>query len=106
MEVFSPDTERFIRSLPPMMTMMSPCCMYVDNDMLIVHHHTYVLKFAAGQGGGLVREEPLIPVSPMAEKDQNSQPAVDAFSRVFYVVYQGKCLCFGMDDGQKVGDPV
>ena len=105
MEAFSPENEHFVCLRPEIPTVNEPSWVYVDNSLLVVHSKSNIRRFAAGEAGQLVKQEPDTS-SPAIIKLQNSHPVVDAGNRRFYLVWDGKCLCFNMDDGQHIGEPV
>ena len=54
MEAFSLDSDTFLAVNIPVPE-NHYCCLYVDNDLLVVHSKSYILKFAMEQGGQLVK---------------------------------------------------
>ena len=101
LEVFSPHNEQM---LPFKLSMpageRSFCCMYVEDNLLVVHLNLHILKYRAGPQ--------LEEVSRSSTGEsviwQNSQPVVNAALRLYYIVQEGKCYCFNMDTG--VAGPV
>lgn len=96
LEVFSPLSDQI---LPFRLSMPvdSWCCMYVEENLLVVHLDYIILKFRAGQA------EELVQVSrsrtQKSVKWQNSQPVVDATLRVYYIVQNESCYSVNMDTG-------
>ena len=98
-EAFSPDTETFLSFCLLVPQNNSGCCLYVDQDQLVVHSYDHVRKYAMREGEVLqVKEE----LTPAAGKLQNSQPVVDRNQGLFYLVYRGDCLRFNMETGVQV----
>ena len=94
MEAFAPQTDTF---LPVPLTLLpdnSACCLYVHNDLLVLHLKSCIVKFAVERGQLVKRSEFQ---SPALSKYQNSQPVVA--SGHVYMVWQGKCVCFNMETG-------
>ena len=94
MEAFAPDT-----FLPLNITLpdkySTSCCLYVDNHLLVVNSLNYILKYAVGPGGQLVKKSRVN--TPGVFKFQNSQPVVDR--GVYFMVWDGKCLGINMQTG-------
>ena len=51
MEAFSPERDDFLRNVQVPVPENEYCCLYVDNDLLVLHQKSYIVKFAAGQEG-------------------------------------------------------
>ena len=96
MEAFAPETDTFQPVQIPVPENIG-CCLYVDNDLLVLHRKSYILKFAAGQGGQLDKRSEIR--SQECSKWQNSQPVVDKANGLFFISREGKCLCFNMETG-------
>jgi len=95
MEAFDPDTDSFLPVHIDIHQQTSyNCCLYVHNDLLVLHQYSYIIKFAV-EGGQLVKRSEV--QSPPLDKWQNSQPVV-ASGRVF-MVWKGKCVRFNMETG-------
>ena len=96
LEAFSPQTDLM---LPFQLSMPanSPCCMYVEDDLLVVHLSGNILKYRAGQA------ELLVQTSTNSTQEevnwQNSQPAVHATLRLYYIVKYSCCYSVNMDTG-------
>jgi len=98
LEAFSPQTDQM---LPFQLTMpagvYSSCCMYVEDNLLVVHLDHNILKFKAGQA------EQLVQTSRNSTKEdvewQNSQPVVNAALRLYYLCHLGSCYSVNMDTG-------
>ena len=97
LEAFSPQTNQML----PFQLFMpasgySPCHMYVENNLLVVHLKGNILKYRAGQAG-------LVQASRSSTqkrlKSPNSQPVVNAALRVYYIVHGKGCYCVNMDTG-------
>ena len=100
MEAFSPERDDFLRDVQVPVPENHYCCLYVDNDLLVLHQKSYIVKFAAGQEGQEGQLDKRSEVrSPAVDKLQNCQPVVDKASGVFFITYNGKCLCFNMETG-------
>jgi len=94
MEAFALQTDQFLPlqfSLPE----LRGCCMFVQNNMLVVHSAHYTTRLAAGEAGQLV---PRAKVHLQSEhrKAPNSQPVLDPARNLFFVLQFGKCFCFNM----------
>ena len=96
MEAFSPETDTFLPVQIPVPS-TSNCCSYVDDDQLVLHMTSSILKFAAGQGGQLVKRSEI--GSPGVHKYQNSQPVVNKASGLYFITWNGSCLRFNMETG-------
>ena len=96
LEAFSPQDDLMLPyhlSVPA--ETYSFCCMYVDDNLLVVHLNHNILKYRAGQQ--------LVQVSTTSTeedvKSPNSQPVVNAVLRVYYVVVGSRCYCVNMETG-------
>ena len=98
MEVFDPETNA-IKTLQMTLPESASCCLYVDNDMLVVHSKSYILKYAVRPDGQLA--EPTTVRSRAIDKYQNSQPIVDQAKRVFFLINEGNCISFTMETGDQ-----
>ena len=96
MEAFSPDSDTF---LPLNITVPenTNCCLYVDNNLLVVNSVSFILKYAVGPGGQLVEQSRVN--SPGVNKHQNSQPVVDRTQGLYFIIQGGQCLRFNMQTG-------
>ena len=100
MEVFSPHQY----TLPVTLLLpekSSTCCVYVDQDLLVLHSEKYIVKFEAGPNGQLrqVSQQQV----PKGLKWQNSQqPVVDRTRGVFFIAIKSKCIKVSMETGEKV----
>ena len=97
MEAFAPQTDTFLPPLTvPQQSILSSfgCCLYVHNDLLVVHQLDYIVKFAV-EGGQLVKRSEV--QCPAEYKEQNSQPVVAG--GVVYMVFAGKCVRLDMETG-------
>ena len=73
------------------------CCLYADNDLLVVNTAVFIVKFAVGQNGQLVQRSQV--QSPNVQKIQNSQPVVDKAGGVYFITYNGQCKRFNLETG-------
>jgi len=96
MEAFAPQTDTFL-PVPLTLPGTLSCCLYVHNDLLVVHQYCYIVKFAV-EGGQLVKRSEV--ESQEVEKAQNSQPVVAG--GVVYMVWADKCVRFFMETGSRV----
>jgi len=96
MEAFSPESDTFLLVQIPVPE-SNVCCLYADNDLLVVNTAAFIVKFAVGQNGQLVQRSQV--QSPSVQKYQNSQPVVDKTNGVFFTTYNGQCLRFNMETG-------
>ena len=74
----------------------SNCCMYVEDNLLVVHLDHHILKYRAGQQ--------LVHTSTSSTQEegvkwQNSQPVVNTALRLYYVTQHGICYSVSMDTG-------
>ena len=99
MEAFSPETDTF---LPVQITVPENGypCLYVDNNLLVVHLSSYILKYAMGPDRQLIKQSEIR--SPSVNKWQNSQPVIDKAQGLFFIDQQGPCLRFNMETGAQV----
>ena len=96
LEVFSPQSDQmlpFHLSMP----ISSNCCVYVEDNLLVVHLDKLILKYRVGQAEQLVQ----ISTTSTEEdvKSPSSQPVVNAILRVYYVVVGSMCYCVNMETG-------
>lgn len=100
-EAFSPHTEEFLPlevSLPE----DSYSCLFVHNNLLVVHSDNFVSTFKQGiQPHDLVQYSQ-VKTSGTMSKRPNSQPVLYYASNVFSIMQKGICLCFSMNTGQQV----
>ena len=99
LEAFSPETETFLPFRLPLPD-YGACCVYVDRDVLVVHSSSHITKFRTGERGQPVQLSATS--SPQLKKRQNSQPVLDKTRQVCYLVYDNKCMSFGMETGEKI----
>lgn len=92
MEAFVPETDTFL-PLQIRLPEAQQCCLYADNNLLVLHFNSCILKV----DGELVKCSEV--KSPRSYKRQNSQPVVDKANGVFFIVQDGKCLSFAMETG-------
>ena len=97
MEAFAPETDTFLPNVQIPVPENCNCCLYVDNDLLVLHQKSCIVKFAAGEGGQLVKRSQVTP--PDVSKGQCSQPVVDKARGLYFIIYDGKCVCFNMETG-------
>ena len=100
MEAFSPDSDTFLAPLNITLPEESACCLYVDNNLLVVNSYEYILKYAVGPGGQLVEQSRVN--TPAVRKTQNSQPVVDRAQGLYFMVNKGKCVGVNMQTGEVV----
>jgi hypothetical protein len=96
MEAFSPDRDTFLPVQIPVPENTN-CCLYVDNNLLVLHSTNYILKFAMEQGGQLIKRSEV--KSPSVNKWQNSQPVVDKANGLFFMIQNGQCLRISIETG-------
>lgn len=99
MEVFSPDHDTLLPLQIPLPE-NHHCCVFVYNELLVLHSNKYVVKFEAAQDGQL-RQRSQVQTSGV-NKWQNSQPVVDRTRGVVYLVQAGKCLQVQMETGARI----
>ena len=102
LEAFYPPNDQMLPFQLSMPT-YSNCCMYVEDNMLVVNLDCNILKFRAGQA------EPLVETSRQSTKEDviwpNSQPVVNAALRLYYIIARDCCFSVNMDSG-KVGPAI
>jgi len=96
LEAFSPQTDLM---LPFQLSMHvdSACCMYVEDNLLVVHLNRNILKFRTGQTDLLAQAS-----RSNTREDvryNNSQPVVNTALRLYYIVQNGSCYRVNMDTG-------
>lgn len=96
MEAFSPETDKFLPVQIPVPENSYPC-LYVDNNLLVVHFSSYILKYAMGPDRQLIKQSEIR--SPNVHKYQNSQPVIDKVQGLFFIIQGGPCLRFNMETG-------
>ena len=96
-EAFSPQTDSF---LPLQLSLPEDqhCCLYVHNNLLVVHSNQYISKFTVGQKGQLVQHSQV--PSPPVYKHSNSQPVVD--KGLFFLFQETQVVSFNMETGAQV----
>ena len=97
MEAFAPQTDTFLPVPLTLPSQCNPCCLYVHNDLLVVHKKDCIVKLAV-EGGQLVKRSEV--KCPKVDKRQNSQPVVAG--GVVYMVQVSKCLRYNMEPGARV----
>ena len=100
MEAFSPHSDTFLGPLNITLPEDRSCCLYVDNNLLVVNSTNYILKYAVGPGGQLVEQSRVN--TPKVRKIQNSQPVVDRAQGLYFMVQYGKCVGVNMQTGEEV----
>lgn len=100
MEALIPQTDSFL-PLQCRLPEYSNYCLYVHNQVLVVHSSQYITKFAVGQTGQLVQHS-LTSSETAADKYSNSHPMVDPTCGLFFIFQGGKALCFNMETGAEV----
>jgi len=97
LEALSPQTDQMLPFQLTMPVEDSNCCMYVENNLLVVHLNRLILKYRAGL------TEQLVQTSTSSTQQeclwQNSQPVVNTALRRYYIVNSGKCYSVDMDTG-------
>ena len=96
MEAFAPQTDTLL-PVPLTLPINTACCLYVHNDLLVVHQNDYIVKFAL-EGGQLVKHSEV--KCPAVWKGQNSQPVVA--DGVVYMVQWGNCVRLDMETGAEL----
>ena len=96
MEAFSPESDTFLPVRFPV-SESQPTCIFVNNDLLMVHSKSYLQTFAVGQDGQLAKRSEVR--SAAVDKYHNCQPVVDKANGRYFITYEGKCLCFNMETG-------
>ena len=99
MEVFSPGRDILLPVTLPLPE-NGPYCVYVDQDLLVLHSDQSIVKFEAEQNGHLRQ----LSETQVAEvyKGQNSHPVVDSTRGVFFIVLYDCCISIYMETGQVV----
>jgi len=99
LEVYSPERCTF---LPLRMELpeYSSCCVYSEENVLVVHTLSFVFEFQESEG----KVECLRTSKHRSAvcKLQNSQPVVDATSGLVYFVSGGRCISFSGNNGEIV----
>ena len=101
MEVFSPERDILLPITLSLPEKDSPCCVYVDKDLLVLYSESFIVKFEAGPNGQL-RQLSQIRVSAL-HKGQSSQPVVDRTRGMFCMTWEGLCVQVEMETGREVG---
>ena len=99
MEVFNPEQDTMLAVQIPLPDNKN-CCVYVDNELLVLHAASFIVKFEMGQDGQL-KQHSQTTVS-VGNKIQNSQPVIDPAHRVFFFIQSGKCFQVNMDTGVQI----
>lgn len=99
-EAFSPHTDSFL-PLQVGVPEIRACCLFVHNDLLVVHSYQHISKFAAGQAGQLVLHSQ-VPAQIAASKLSNSQPVVDSIRGFYFLFYEGKVFTINLETGVKL----
>ena len=99
-EAFSPQTDSFL-PLHLQLPENTDCCLYVHNNCLVVHSSEYISKFAAGQEGQLIQCSDFHS-QRYADKYSNSQPVIDPYRKLFFILQDGICVSLSMETGLKV----
>ena len=101
MEVFSPEQDTLLLAQIPLPEQSQACCMYVDNDLLVLHSYQTIVKFEAGENGQL--RQVTSQQAPPLYKWQYSQPVVERTRGVFFYNQEGKCVQVKMETGEELG---
>lgn len=72
------------------------CCLYISDQLLVVHSKSYILKYVRTQTGQLVQLSQAEGKNGVS-KWSNSQPVL--YSGLFFLFQSEKCLCFEGDTG-------
>lgn len=95
LEAFAPQTDSFL-PLQPQLPESSNCCLFVHNNLLVVHSQSYISKFAADRAEQLVQRSQVRSQKP-ANKHSNSQPVVDSALGLFFIIQKGQVLGFNIE---------
>lgn len=98
-EAFAPQTDTFL-SLQLQLPENYPCCLYVHQNLLVVHSIQHIFKFSAGPAGHLTKHSQV--VSTPVNKGANSQPVVDPSRGLFFLIQAIQVLVIGMETGVEV----
>ena len=100
-EAFSPETESFLPCQLTLPLLTGACCLYVDNDQLVVLSLKHIHRLTVNPSGQLVLQSEV--ACPVVPKDQNSHPVVDKTHGMLYFAYDGLCHILNLDTGAEVG---
>lgn len=100
-EVFSPLADLFLTHQLVLPEGASHCCLYVQNNLLVVHSYQHISKIAIEQSGQLVKRSQVKTESPV-NKASNTQPVLDFVRSFFFLFQQDKCLCLHIETGLEV----
>lgn len=100
METFAPKTDAFL-DLQVQLPENSQCCLYVHNDLLVLHSNVNIFHFTAKQGGQLLKEFQSPRPKPFA-MGSNTLPVVDSAKGLFFIFQQTVCACFTMETSELV----
>ena len=99
MEVFNPEQDTMLAVQIPLPDNKN-CCVYVDNELLVLHAATFIVKFEMGENGQLKQHSQT--TVGVVDKYQSSQPVIDPARRVFFFIQGGKCFQVNMDYGVQI----
>lgn len=98
-EAFSPQTNCFLDLLLSHLPENSGC-LYVQDNLLVVHSSMHISRIAMEQAGQLVLHDQTI-IEKSAMKWSNSLPVVDPARCLCFIIQQDKCLSFSMESGEE-----
>lgn len=101
MEAFSLQANRFIPLKLQLPEKLSNPCLYVFNNLLVVHSDEHITKFSAQKAGKLTQQSQIHCLVCVA-KNSNSQPVMDFSQGVFFVLQRSQVLVIDMETGVKV----
>lgn len=97
LEAFTPQNDIF---LPLSLRLESyGYCLYVHDDLLVVHSYECISKFEAGLEGQIAQRSQVATHTALY-KHSNSQPVLDPARSFFFIMQEDKCLCFNMETGE------
>lgn len=94
-------TDRLFLPSPSGSPELTPCCLLVHENLLVVHSENYVLKFTAGQAGQLVQYSQ-VHVQTHSFKWSNSQPVLDSTRGLYFVIWCGEVYSISLETGVKL----
>lgn len=86
-EAFCPQTDSFL-PFQVQLPEREACCLFVHNDLLIVHSYTYISKFTAEHTGQLFQHSQIRSQTP-SDKCSNSPPAVNSTRGLYFLIWNG-----------------
>ena len=103
MEAFSlQPQEQFVPNFNITLPENRACCVYVADNLLVVHSFSWILKYKPGRNNQLLEEDSRKQFAAWADKYQNTLPVLNLVKKQIYMSYNNSCYIVNMESGLKV----